>query len=157
DHVDHPDFGRARHALDEPVAVRALPRRRGHLRGRHRELSRRVRLPAPDGARPRPRCNAPPAAVAMSQFAKKLRGILEKAGKLDVATGEALFAESVAQKRPFTEILVKKGVATEPQLIAHIARAANLAPIDLGKLQISKEVLEAVPRDVARDYAIFPI
>ena len=93
----------------------------------------------------------------MSQFAKKLRGILEKAGKLDVATGEALFAEATAQKRPFTEILAKKGVATEQELIAHIARAANIPPIDLAKLQVNKDVLEAVPRDVARDYVIFPI
>ena len=93
----------------------------------------------------------------MSQFAKKLRGILEKAGKLDAATGDALFAESVSQKRPFTEVLVKKGIASEQELIAHIAKAANIPPIDLGKLQINREVLEAVPRDVAKDYVIFPI
>jgi hypothetical protein len=85
----------------------------------------------------------------MTQFAKKLRAILEKAGKLDTATGEALLAESVQQKRPYTEVLVKKGVATASELIAHIARAANLPPIDLAKLQVNKEVLEAVPRDVA--------
>jgi hypothetical protein len=30
----------------------------------------------------------------MTQFAKKLRGILEKAGKLDAATGDNLFAEA---------------------------------------------------------------
>jgi len=93
----------------------------------------------------------------MTQFAKKLRAILEKAGKLDAATGDALLAESVQQKRPYTEVLVKKGVATTSELIAHIARAANLPPIDLAKLQVNKEVLEAVPRDVAKDYVIFPI
>jgi type IV pilus assembly protein PilB len=93
----------------------------------------------------------------MTQFAKKLRGILEKAGKIDAQRGEALLAESVAQKRPFTEVLVKKGVATAPELIAHISRAANLPPIDLGKLQVNKDVLDAVPRDIARDYVIYPI
>jgi type IV pilus assembly protein PilB len=93
----------------------------------------------------------------MTQFAKKLRGILEKAGKLDAATGDALLAEATSQKRPFTEVLVKKGVATEQELVAHIAKAANIPPIDLAKLQVNKEVLDAVPRDVARDYVIFPI
>lgn len=93
----------------------------------------------------------------MMQFAKRLRGILEKAGKLDAATGETLLAEAASQRRPFTEILVKKGVATEHELVALIARAANIPPIDLGKLQINKEVLEAVPREVAKDYVIFPI
>jgi type IV pilus assembly protein PilB len=93
----------------------------------------------------------------MTQFAKKLKGILEKAGKCDSATGDALLAESAAEQRPFTEVLVKKGIATEPELIALIAKAANVPPIDLTKLVINKEVLEAVPQDVAKDYCIFPI
>ncbi|MBK8096467.1 MAG: Flp pilus assembly complex ATPase component TadA [Planctomycetes bacterium] len=93
----------------------------------------------------------------MTQFAKKLRGILEKAGKLDAATGETLLAQSVTEKRPFTEVLVKKGVASEHELIVLIAKAANIPPIDLGKVVVNKEVLEAVPADVARDYGIFPV
>jgi len=93
----------------------------------------------------------------MSQFAKKLRGILEKSGKLDGPTGETLLAEALAQKRPFTEVLVKKGVATEQELVALIAKAANVAPIDLAKLSVNKEVLESVPEAVAREYGIFPV
>ncbi len=93
----------------------------------------------------------------MNQFGKKLRGILEKVGKLDAATGDTLLAEAAAQRRPFTEILVKKGIAKEQELIALIAKAANIPPIDLGKLTVNKEVIEAVPRDVAKDYGIFPI
>jgi type IV pilus assembly protein PilB len=93
----------------------------------------------------------------MTQFAKKLRGILEKAGKLDAAAGDALLAEAAAQKRPFTEVLVKKGVATEQELLALIAKAANIPPIDLAKLVVNKEVLESVPEAVAREYCIFPV
>ncbi|MFN6192736.1 MAG: GspE/PulE family protein [Planctomycetota bacterium] len=93
----------------------------------------------------------------MSQFAKKLRGILEKAGKLDAATGETLVAESISQKRPFTEVLVQRGVATERELLALIARAANVPPIDLAKVQVNKDVLESVPADVASEYGVFPI
>ncbi len=93
----------------------------------------------------------------MTQFAKKLRGILEKAGKLDAATGDTLLAEAQAQRRPFTEVLVNKGVATEHELVALIAKAANIPPIDLSKLNVNKEVLESVPEDVAREYCIFPV
>ena len=93
----------------------------------------------------------------MSQFAKKLRGILEKAGRLDAATGDTLVAESGAQKRPFTEVLVQRGGATEHELVALIARAANVPPIDLAKVQVNKEVLESVPEDVAREYGVFPV
>jgi type IV pilus assembly protein PilB len=93
----------------------------------------------------------------MTQFAKKLRGILEKAGKFDGPTGDALLAEALAQKRPFTEVLVKKGLATEPELLALIARAANIPPIDLAKVVVNKDVLGSVPEDVAREYGIFPV
>jgi len=92
-----------------------------------------------------------------TQFAKKLKGLLEKAGKLDAETGEKLIAESVAAKRPFTEILVKKGITGEKEVLALIARAANVAPIDLSRLEVNKDVLGSVPEQVARDYGIFPV
>jgi type IV pilus assembly protein PilB len=93
----------------------------------------------------------------MSQFGKKLRGILEKAGKLEEGSGDLLLAEAQAQKRPFTEVLVKRGVATETELVALIAKSANIPPIDLARLTLNKEVLESVPEDVARDYGVFPV
>ena len=93
----------------------------------------------------------------MIQLQKKLRAILEKAGKLDAEAGEALVTESQRDKRPLTELIVKKGVCTEPELLALLARAANVPPIDLAKLKVNKEVLEAVAIDVAREYWIFPI
>ena len=93
----------------------------------------------------------------MTQFAKKLRAILEKAGKLEDGVGDTLLAEAQSSKRPFTEVLVKKGVATEQELVALIAKAANIPPIDLSKLTLNKEVLESVPEDVARDYGVFPV
>ena len=93
----------------------------------------------------------------MSQFGKKLRAILEKAGKLEDGRGDMLLAEAQATKRPFTEVLVKEGVSTEQELVALIAKSANIPPIDLSKLTLNKEVLESVPEDVARDYGVFPV
>jgi len=93
----------------------------------------------------------------MTQFAKKLRAILEKAGKLDGPTADALVAEAQANRQSLTAVCVQKGVATEQELLALIARAANVPPIDLAKLTVNKEVLESVPEDVAREYCIFPV
>jgi type IV pilus assembly protein PilB len=93
----------------------------------------------------------------MSQLAKKLRVTLEKSGRLDGPTADSLLAEAQAQKRPFTEVLVKKGIATELELVAAIAKAANVPPIDLSKLTVNKEVLESVPEATAREYGIFPV
>ena len=93
----------------------------------------------------------------MSQLAKKLRVLLDKTGMVDGAACDAALAEATAQKRPFTEILVKKGHITEAALLALTARAAHLPPIDLKRLRHNKEVLETVPIDVARSYKVFPI
>ena len=93
----------------------------------------------------------------MNQFAKKVRAILEKANKVDSARGESLLAKAQQDRRPLTEVVVKEGVISEKELLCLIGKAANIAPIDLGKLKVEKEVLEAVPVDLARDYHIFPV
>ncbi|MEM7204852.1 MAG: ATPase, T2SS/T4P/T4SS family [Planctomycetota bacterium] len=93
----------------------------------------------------------------MSQFAKKVRAILEKAGKLDAETGETLLAESQGDKKSLTELVVEKGIISDRDLLHLIARAANVPPIDLQKVRVEKEVLDAVPVDVAKDYLIYPV
>ena len=93
----------------------------------------------------------------MSQFAKKLRTILEKAGKCDAEGASTLLAEAQESGRPLTEVVVKKGVCTDGELMALICRAANTPPISLAKIRPNPDVLDAVPIDVAKDYRIFPI
>ncbi len=93
----------------------------------------------------------------MTQFAKKFRIILEKAGKITAEQGEALLADALQQKRPVTEVAVKNGIVEMPEMLALIGRAANIAPINLAKLKVNKEVLQAVPIDTAKEYRVFPI
>jgi len=93
----------------------------------------------------------------MIQFAKKVRGILVKAGRLEEGQAGALLDEAVKTKTSFTEVLVKKEVISEPELLSYIGRAANIPPIDLNRLRINREVLDGIPIDLVRDYKIFPI
>src|SRR5688572_14312794 len=93
----------------------------------------------------------------MTQFAKKFRAILEKAGKLDAEKGEALVNEAAQAKRPITEIAVKNRIIDVPEMLALLGRAANIAPINLAKLKVNREVLQAVPIDVAKEYRVVPI
>ncbi len=93
----------------------------------------------------------------MIQFARKLRAVLEKAGKLDAETGQKLMEEARTERRPFSEVLIKKSVVTEGELLALIGTAANIPPIALDKLTVNDEVLADVPVEVAREYRIFPI
>lgn len=93
----------------------------------------------------------------MIQFAKKVRGILVKAGKLEAETADALLDEALKSKVSYTEHLVKKDVVGEAELLGFIGRAANVPPVDLAKLKPNRDVLEAIPEDVAKDYYVFPI
>ncbi len=93
----------------------------------------------------------------MSQFAKKLRAILEKSGACNAEQSVALLEKARSDKKPLTEVIVSESVVTHGELLALIGRAANLPPIDLDLLTPNPEVLETVPQDVAKDYKIFPI
>lgn len=96
-------------------------------------------------------------AAAMIQFAKKLKTILEKSGKVDAEQADALLAEAQKLRRPLTEVVVSKGIVGQDELLSLIAKAANAPPIHLGRVKVNKEVLSTVPIDVARDYKIYPV
>ena len=93
----------------------------------------------------------------MIQFAKRVSRLLVKAGKLEPDQASELLEESLKTKTSFTELLTKKKVIEEGELLACIGRVANIAPIDLLRLKTNPDVLEQVPVDVATDYNIFPI
>jgi type IV pilus assembly protein PilB len=93
----------------------------------------------------------------MIQFERKLRAVLQKAGLLDDAKADALIAKAQSERRSLTEVVIRENVATESQVLAVMARAANIPPLDLDKVRVNAEVTQSVPADVAKDYRIFPI
>ena len=93
----------------------------------------------------------------MIQYDRKLRAILQKSGLVDEERAAALVEKARADDRSLTEIIIRDEVATESQLLALVARAANIPPIDLDKVRFNPEVVASVPIDVAKDYRIFPV
>ncbi len=93
----------------------------------------------------------------MIQFAKKLKNILCKAGKLESEQANEFIARAQKEERSVTELMVEAGAISEGELLALIGKAANIPPVDLSKLEMNPEVLETVPLDVAKDYHVFPI
>ena len=85
----------------------------------------------------------------MIQFARKLKGILEKAGKADSATVDALIAQARSQHRPLSELVVKQGLVSERELLALVGAAANIPPIDIDRVAVNTEILSDVPADQA--------
>jgi type IV pilus assembly protein PilB len=93
----------------------------------------------------------------MIQFARKLKGILEKAGKADAATVDALISQARAQQRPLSELVVKQGVVSEKELLALVGAAANIPPIDIDRVSVNTEILADVPAEVAQQFRVFPV
>ncbi len=93
----------------------------------------------------------------MIQFTRKLRAILERAGKIDGERADALVSQARSEKRPFSEVLIKNGVVSEGELLALIAGAANVPPINLDRVQVNTDVLADVPVEVARQFKVLPI
>ncbi len=93
----------------------------------------------------------------MIQFTRKLRAILERAGKLTQEQGDEVVTEARTEKRPLSEIVVKRKIVTEGELLALIAAASNYPPIDIDRVQVNPDVLAEVPVDLARQFKVFPI
>ncbi|MGE0143859.1 MAG: GspE/PulE family protein [Planctomycetota bacterium] len=93
----------------------------------------------------------------MSQFARKLRLIFERAGKLDSERADALITQARQERRPFSEILIKSGVVTEGEYLSLVATAGGLPPISIERVQHNPEFLTEVPVEVAQQFKVFPI
>lgn len=93
----------------------------------------------------------------MSQFARKLRLIFERAGKLDSERADALITQARQERRPFSEILIKSGVVTEGEYLSLVATAGGLPPISIERVQHNPEFLAEVPVEVAQQFKVFPI
>ena len=93
----------------------------------------------------------------MIQFTRKLRAILERAGRMDREQADALVTVARQDKRPFSEILIKQGVIAESELLALVGTAANIPPIDLERVQVNPDVLSDVSAEIANQFKVFPI
>ena len=56
-----------------------------------------------------------------------------------------------------SRIIYKKGFADEKTLMACLSEQLNIPPINLSKFKISKEVIEIIPKTIAKKYSIIPI
>ena len=56
-----------------------------------------------------------------------------------------------------SRIIYKKGFADEKTLMACLSEQLNIPPINLSKFKISKEVIETIPKTIAKKYSIIPI
>ena len=93
----------------------------------------------------------------MAQFDKRLTAILIKAGLLDKDRSAQALEIATQQKRSLNQVVVEDGFVAERDLVAAVAQAANIPPVDLAKVRAMPEALDTLSQDMAEDYGVLPI
>lgn len=93
----------------------------------------------------------------MAKFDKKLRTILLKRGL--ITEEDANSAQTAAEEagKGLSTVILDKGFVEEKDLIAAVAKEMNVPPIDVGKVYVDDDVLQALPQDLATYYGVLPI
>lgn len=92
----------------------------------------------------------------MAKFDAKLKVLLVKNGVITEEQGNQGLDAASKNEKSFSEVLIGLGVA-EKAIIGTVAKEMNIPPVDIGKLTVPKEVLEALPEEMATNYGIVPI
>ncbi|MDQ7779431.1 MAG: ATPase, T2SS/T4P/T4SS family [Planctomycetota bacterium] len=94
----------------------------------------------------------------MPQERKPLGKILEE---MKAATGkqikECLEIQRNTPGKRLGEILIEKGITSQATVTEALAKQFDMPFLELSALEISPEVLAAIPKEVAEEYKIFPV
>jgi type IV pilus assembly protein PilB len=93
----------------------------------------------------------------MARFDRKLKTILLKRGLITEEDANSAQATADETSKELSNVLLDKGLVEEKDLIAAVAKEMNVPPIDVNKVFVADDVLEALPQDLATYYGILPI
>jgi len=87
---------------------------------------------------------------------RQLGRILIKMGKLRRAQVEEALEIQKARRGPIGQILVELGYITELELSTALAAQSGMEPVDLGKMDISNEIISLMSVQMASTYRVVP-
>jgi type IV pilus assembly protein PilB len=88
---------------------------------------------------------------------KKLGELLLQAKLIDPKTLEAALEIQKTQQKKIGQILVDMGVTDDEQIAKALASQLKIPFIRLNDIQITREVIDLVPRDMAENYLLVPV
>ncbi len=93
----------------------------------------------------------------MASFDKKLGALLVKAKKISKEDAERLLGTAARERVRVSELVVKEGILSKEDLLGTIAQCANVAPVDLEKVQVNEDVVTTIPEEISRSYKVVPL
>lgn len=95
----------------------------------------------------------------MAKFDKKIHSILVKRQVLPQDQADQCLEESVKAEngKGFVDVLLEKKAVQEADLIGCIGQETGIPPIDLSKVSVGEDVLQALPKDLSEYYGVLPV
>ena len=93
----------------------------------------------------------------MAKFDKKLAGILTKCQVLTEQQRDEILLDCERNNASLTQTLIDKKICTEDVILTSVAEEMNYYPINLARVDPSKDALETLTEEQASSYQVLPI
>jgi type IV pilus assembly protein PilB len=93
----------------------------------------------------------------MAKFDKKLAAILNKCGVINEEQRDNALAESEKNNTSLTQVLLDRKFCDEERLITAVADEMAYYPINLAKVEPTREALELLSEEQAKSYQVLPL
>jgi type IV pilus assembly protein PilB len=93
----------------------------------------------------------------MKSFGERIADILIEDGLLENAQLEEILEIQKTQGGRLLKLLLDKKYVTEQDMMISMGRCLGTPPINLARMRITKEVLDLVPKDIAKNHQLIPV
>jgi len=93
----------------------------------------------------------------MKPFGERIADILIEDGLLESSQLEEILEIQKTQGGRLLKLLLDKKYVTEQDMMISMGRCLGTPPVNLARMKISKEVLDLVPKDMAKNHQLIPI
>src|SRR5688572_4691338 len=95
--------------------------------------------------------------AAVKTFGERIADALVEDGLLSRKQVDELMEQQKREGTRLLKIIVDKAYVTEQDMAVCMGRVLNTPPINLGRMGISQEIADLLPRDVCHTHKVLPI
>src|SRR6266446_9005572 len=90
-------------------------------------------------------------------FGERIADALVEDGLLSIGQVEELLEKQKKEGTRLLKLILEKAYVSEQDMAVSMGRVLNTAPINLARINISTEVADLVPREVAHNHKVVPV
>jgi type IV pilus assembly protein PilB len=93
----------------------------------------------------------------LKSFGERIADALIEDGLLSPEQVAALLEQQKREGVRLLKLILEKGLVSESDMVVSMGRVLNVPPVNIARLNISKEVAELIARDIATNHRVLPI